>query len=208
MSTQLRDLITSTLYQVKAHTLPAVCERFGLEPGTGDEAFQSKTTYVIRRLEMLSDEKVFDIAKAVVKAYPSDELQAAIERLEQGNRIVSDITRHNLAEALNGVSLSGKRDLLEMLRKHFPHIDRTPSIDSDSWEATLADDIYQHAVRNETDWGNAFLLEQVGFLACSQAKLFTFLEDVLYPARRDEVEQKRIADKLTPILRRDGYSIV
>jgi hypothetical protein len=49
------------------------------------------------------------------------------------------------------------------------------------------------------------LLDRVGFLICSQARLFEFLEDVAHPVRWDSAEQERIVAKLNPILRRDGY---
>jgi len=68
----------------------------------------------------------------------------------------------------------------------------------------LADDIDRHVLRND-DWRNSEILERVGFLNCSQAKLFEFLEDVLHPVRRDAEDQDRVVTKLNPILRRDGY---
>ena len=204
MKTQLRPLVADALYPTKAYSLPAVCERYGLEPGESDEAFSSKTRYVIRRLEKLSDEKVLAVARSVVRDFPDDRLQAAIEALDEGACLVTDLTRHHLAEALNAYALAGKRDLIELLRKHFPSIDQTPSY-RDPFE-TLADDIHQHALRNE-DWDNAEILERAGFLTCSQAKLFQFLEDVLHPIRRDHEEQERMVAALNPILRRDGYAL-
>jgi hypothetical protein len=72
--------------------------------------------------------------------------------------------------------------------------------------ATLADDIRQHVVLNP-DWDNQYLLERVGFLTCSQARLFGFLEDVLHPVRRDPDQQEALSAALNPILRRDGYAL-
>jgi hypothetical protein len=43
MKSQIRHLVVDALYPASAYSLPAVCERYGLEPGTGDEAFSSKT---------------------------------------------------------------------------------------------------------------------------------------------------------------------
>jgi AbiJ N-terminal domain 3/Abortive infection C-terminus len=204
MKTQLRPLIAAALYPTKAHILPSVCERYGLEPGTGEEAFSSKMSYVMRRLEKLSDEQVLIIAKAVVTDFPVDKLQSAIEALESDGHLVSDVTRHNLAEVLSAFSLGGKRDLLELLRKHFPEIDMLPSYKD--FDGTLADDIRQHVVLNP-DWDNQYLLERVGFLTCSQARLFGFLEDVLHPVRRDPDQQEALSAALNPILRRDGYAL-
>ena len=160
---------------------------------------------VLRRLEKLSDERVLAVAKAVVRDHPDDRLQGAIETLVLDGRLVSDVTRHNLAEALNGCELGGKRDLLEFLPKHFPDKDRIGSSYHD-FEASLADDIYRHAVRND-DWDSAEILERVGFLTCSQARLFQFLEDMLHPVRRDQAAQDTLVDRLNPILRRDGYCL-
>lgn len=202
MKSQLRHLVAQALYPTKAYSMPAVCERYGLESGTGDEAFSSKKQYVMKRLEKLSDEKVFKIAKSVVEDFPDDKLQAAIEVVEKEGHLVSDLTRHHLAEALNEWPLAGKRDLLDMLRKHWPSIDQTGS--AYRFGETVADDIYRHAVRND-DMPNAEILALAELFTCSQAKLFHFLQDVVDPIRRDSEEQERIVAKLNPILRRDGY---
>lgn len=120
----------------------------------------------MRRLEKLSDARVFEVAKQVVEDFPDDELQVAIEHLEKDGKLVSDITRRDLAEALNGLPLA---------------------VD---------------------DRENSEVLKQVGFLTCSQAKLFQFLEDVVHPIRQDHKDQEQIVATLNPILRRDGYSLV
>jgi hypothetical protein len=203
MKSQLRHLVADALYPTKSYNLPSVCERYGLEPGSPDEAFSSKTRYVMHRLEKLSDEKVFNIAKHIVADFPDDKLQAAIEQLEKEGHLVSDLSRQHLAETLNSWPLAGKRELLEMLRKYWP-IDR---LDSYRPFESLSDDIERHAVRNE-DWSNAEILERAGFLTCSQAMLFQFLEDVVHPIRRVQEEQDQIVAELNPILRRDGYCLV
>lgn len=204
MKTQLRPLVADALYSIKAHTLPSVCERFGLEPGSGDEAFSSKTQYVMRRLESLSDERVLAVARAVAEAYPTDKLVAGIEALDKDGRYITDITRLNLSEALNAFDLGGRRDLLDLLAAHFPDVDAIRS--SYNSMLTLRHDIQRHAVRNP-DWDNAEVLSRAGFMTCSQARLFRFLEDVLDPIRRDEAEQAAVVAALNPILGRDGYAL-
>jgi AbiJ N-terminal domain 3/Abortive infection C-terminus len=205
MSSQLRDLIADALYPTKSYNLPSVCERFGLGPGEADEAFASKRGYVTRRLNRLSDEGVLAVAKEVVREFPDDALEVAMERMEKDGHLVTDLTRRHLAEALDDCSLNGKRDLLELLRKHWPAIDREPSYRNSM--DTLADDIERHAVRN-LDWSNTEILERAGFLICSQSRLLAFLKDVLQPARRDDADQQRIVGRLNPILQRDGFHLV
>lgn len=204
MKSQLRHLVADALYPTKSYNLPSVCERYGLEPGTGDEAFSSKMRYVMSRLERLSDEKVFNIAKQVVADFPDDKLRAAVEQLEKDGHLISDLTRQHLAKALNAFPLAGERDLPELLRKYWP-IDRLNSV-HDIF-GTLADDIDRHMLRND-DWSNAEALERAGFLTCSQGMLFAFLEDVGHPARRSPEEQQQIVAALNPILRRDGYCLL
>lgn len=203
MKSQLRSLVAEALYPTSAYLLPAKCERYGMEPGEGQEAMSSKRSYVMRRLEKLSDGRVLDIAKQVVEDHPDDKLQAAIEQLAEGGLVI-DITRHRLAKELCAINLGGSRDLLEMLRKHFPEIDRIESI-HDPFEH-LSDDIFRHAIRND-DWSNAEILERAGFLNCSQFKLFRFLEDLLNPIIRDAEDQATIADKLNIQLAHDGFSL-
>ncbi|AXQ31765.1 hypothetical protein D0B54_15955 [Solimonas sp. K1W22B-7] len=156
----------------------------------------------MRRLQKISDEKVFRIAQEVVKDFPNDALQAAIESLGKNGRLVSDITRHKLAETLNKFSLAGKRDLLELLGKHWPDVRSKAS--ARSFEGTLEDDIWG-IVSGGVVGGNRQVLELVGFLSCSQAKLFQFLEDVVYPIRRDASEQESIVEELNRSLRYDGF---
>lgn len=126
VKSQLRHLVAGALYSTKSYNLLSVCERYGLDPGTPDEAFSSKTRYVMQRLEKLSDAKVLGIAKQVVVDLPDDKLQAAVEQLEKDGHLISDLTRQHLAEALNPWPLAGKRDLSEMLRKYWS-IDQMPS---------------------------------------------------------------------------------
>tara|TARA_R110002049_G_scaffold264835_1_gene440974 strand:- start:35 stop:1171 length:1137 start_codon:yes stop_codon:yes gene_type:complete len=204
MTTQLRDLISSALYPTKAYTLPAVCERFGLEPGTVEEAFQSKNSYVMRRLERLSDEQALEVARKVVRGFPADDLQAAIERLDLPDRLLTDLTRRRISELLDEFPLNGKRDVLELLREYWPEIDHKPS-NYDPLK-TIADDIFRHAIQNY-DWSNSELLEQLGILKCSQARLFRFLEALVHPIRRDQAEQEKLVGQLNLILQRDGYRL-
>jgi hypothetical protein len=204
MNSQIRHLIAEALYSTKSYSLPAVCERYGLEPGTGDEAFNSKRQYVLRRLEKLSDEKVLHVAKSVLADFADDPLQSAVEQLDRHKQIVSDVTRQRIAEALNKFSLSGKTDLLEFLSKHWPDIYRTSSNVDLDW--CIYDELRQHAVKNH-DYSNEEILKLVGFFNCSQSKIFAFIEDMVHPLHRDEDQQIAILEKLDPLLRRDGFTL-
>jgi AbiJ N-terminal domain 3/Abortive infection C-terminus len=204
MKSQIRHLITEALWHTKSYSLPAVCERYGHAPADGDEAFSSKRQYVLKRLEKLSDEKVLQVAQLVLADVSDDPLQAAVEQLIQHKQLVSDVTRQRMAEALNRFSLSGKIDLLEFLRMHWPDIGRMSSNIGFEW--TVADELYEHAVKND-DYTNEEILKLVGFFNCSQSKVFGFIEAMVHPLHRDEDEQIAIVEKLDPLLRRDGFTL-
>jgi len=192
MKSQLRPLVADVLAQLKAHALPSVCERFGLAPGQEREAFTNgKTRYVLARLNALSDEQVLNVAREVVTAYPDAKLSEGIEVLEQDGHLITDVTRLHLATAFEGFDLGGERDTADLLARHF---DPTSKLSG-----------YRHAIRYS--WSNAEALERLGFMSCSQAVLFAFLEDVLDPLRRDEAGQIALAGALNPILARDGYAL-
>ena len=209
MAKNLEDLIAGALYQTSAIELPSECVRFGLATGDSSEAFSGKIAYVKKRLNGLSEAKQIKIAKQVVQEHPSDKLQSAIERWEDPSGLVSDVTRQKLAEALNGFCLSGKLSLKEMLQEHWPEIrlgfmlddlfgsEGIPFLSNDSVSSAL-----------NLDQENYRILKSVGFLDCSQLKLFRFLEDIVAPVRREKDEQEEIINKLNPILERDSYHLV
>jgi hypothetical protein len=202
LKAQLRGLIVDVLYPVNANRLHLVCERFGLAPGTRDEAFSSKRSYVESRLEMLPHDKVLEIAKRVVEEYPDDRLLAAIEQNKKSGGLISPVTRKHLMDALGEFALAGEdHSVVEMMRDHWPDIGTAASVGT-NW--SLEDDIVQHYLRND-DWSTTDMLKQLGFMNCSQTKVFAFLEDVVAPIRRTEGEQTRIVQKLNPVLGRDGY---
>jgi hypothetical protein len=80
MSADLRAAIANTLHSVSARLLPDLCERYGLSPGTYQEAYDSKRTYVMKRLMPLPRGKVLEIARSASEDYPTEELLRAIER--------------------------------------------------------------------------------------------------------------------------------
>ena len=209
MRTQIRDLVADALYQTSAYQLPSVCERFGLEPGESSEAFSGKIRCVMNRLNPLSHEKVIEIAKDVVQEYPHDPLQAALERIESDRQDISEITRRNLAEALDSFTLAGKRDELELLSKHWPDIEQAArgSQFGDSLGLPTLPIVDTELLPDGTK-SNSELLNRAGLLTCSRTKFFRFLEDVVDPSRRTREEQEQIVESLNPILERDGYALV
>ena len=181
MAPTLQDLIADALYQTSANDLPAECLRLGLGPGERSEAFSGKRKYVATRLGSLTKAKVVEIAKRVAQEHSSDKLQAAIEDLENPRGLVSNITRHKLAEALNEFSLSGKLELTEMLAKHWPEFQKSVQMNNlgKSLGISGLPDLIDSPLP-DLDQANYEILRSLGFLKlfhfidCSQLKLFHF----------------------------------
>jgi hypothetical protein len=121
MKMQLRNLVAGALYPTKAYDLPALCERYGLDPGEESEAFSSKTQYVLRRLKKLPEARVLQIAKLVSADVDDDDLRAAVEQLGNG-RLLSEISRID-GIPVNLISLEQLKismfRLLSRLRFHY-----------------------------------------------------------------------------------------
>ena len=109
------------------------------------------------------------------------------------DRLVSDITRRRMAEALKGFSLTGMTDLGAFLSEHLP-------------------DVWSHPAKVFTiGSANNILREEIlrllGFFDCSQADLCGFIEALVNPSYREENQQKEIVEKLDPLLRLDGLTL-
>ncbi len=48
-TTRLRQLIASVISVHKSYTVPGICTGYGLADGTNEEAFSSKSKYVMQR---------------------------------------------------------------------------------------------------------------------------------------------------------------
>lgn len=76
----LREAIADALYPLKSYQLPAVCERYGLAPGTEEEAYGSKRWYVLRRIEEWQTPALVSLAVRILEDHHSDALQDIVTR--------------------------------------------------------------------------------------------------------------------------------
>ena len=106
----IRRLITDVLYDVKSYKLPHVCTRLGIQPAVGPddeaEAHNSKRTYISRRILDLGEEALIDLARKVLREYPSEDLTEALAELtEHSQRRVSKLVRRDVLKVLNRLEL-------------------------------------------------------------------------------------------------------
>ncbi len=101
-ASDLRAAIANAIHPITARLVPDVCERYGLAPGTYDEAFSSKRVYVLKRLTPLPRGEVLKIAREVIIDYPTDELSRAIDRAS-----TNQPADHGISDTLSSFDVLG-----------------------------------------------------------------------------------------------------
>ncbi len=201
---ELRLQIASLISAEKSYNVPAICRRYGLRDGDEQEAFQSKNKYVQSRLKEVSDADVLRIARELHNSTGDHDLGEILAKLdEQKAASITELTRRRIVGELQTIDISGQLPLMEFLGKLWP----LRSMTSPQYPGTTLEDLlYQHCVRNY-DMDNREMLEALGIMTCSQAKLFELLEAIVDPMVRDESEQQPIVTRLNAHLTRDKFSL-
>jgi len=182
----LKEAIADTLSAEKAYSIPAICERFGLDSGDKNEAFASKRSYILRRLQDKDDNFCIQLARQITEDYNSVQIGKALSLiLPDGGFKITNITRKKIISELEALGdIGGKLDLLDFLKKMWP-IDVMPS--SDRFDSA-SHEIWQHMINND-DWSYNYLFETYLELPYSSDKFFfQFLEQVVHPMARDNNE--------------------
>lgn len=206
----LRQAIADALHAEVAHELPACCESLGLAPGTGDEAFASKRSYVKKRLQSFNESALLEIGQKVLELHDNTALRDLVsERLLPMDQRLSEITRRKVLKVLDTLHELygdlGRAGMQERLDTLAPSWSR-PS-DSGAFLKSFADDFVQHYLRND-DWSHASLLEQCGALTCAHDRFVGLINSVLSPEARTGDEQESLARDLDEILKPDGYAVM
>ncbi|WP_117334387.1 hypothetical protein [Paraburkholderia sp. DHOC27] len=208
----IRQLITDVLYDVKSYKLPHVCMRLGIQPSINPEdeaeAFSSKKLYINRRILEFNENALIELARKVLREYPSEGLAEAIaEMTEHGQHRVSKIVRCDVLKVLNRVdSLFGGLPVLDCLEEIFG----AEVLREGEWSwvdgASLCAQIEQHYLCT-SDWSHEEMLIQCGALKCTQVRFFALLEKLVHPITRRDVGQGELADAISDALKRDGFEL-
>ncbi|WP_027611852.1 hypothetical protein [Pseudomonas sp. URIL14HWK12:I6] len=204
---EIRDAIAASLHNVKAYDLPAVCAKLGLEPGSEEEAYRSKRTYVRSRLRDHSFNDLIALAKNVMDEIGDADLQDFVsELMTPEDYRISDITRRAILGALDSINpLFGEippLDGLAILRPNWGM-----SGPEGHFLNTLHRDVEQHFVRNN-DYTNSTVLKHCGAMTCSQQRFIDLIAYTLSPECRTDLEQKILVPMLTDLLAADGFTLM
>ncbi|HLP88473.1 MAG TPA: hypothetical protein VK184_07780 [Nostocaceae cyanobacterium] len=207
---ELREAIAMALSEEKAHNLPKVCEEFGLDCGDEKEAYNSKFTYVKKRLIGKNEEFLVNLAQRTLKEYSSEQLRQILYKFTFNEFKISPYDRQNLldaiitqAEAL-GVTIEGKLDLIDFLRRIWP-LDRMPS--TDKRFRTAVEDITQHMVMN-SDWNYYYLFDSILDIKNINDETFLrFIEEIAHPVVREKNNQKQFIEIINNLLINNGFRL-
>lgn len=207
---QLCEAIVDTLCREKSYNLPQICESFGLEPGSNDEAFHSKRGYVLRRLSGQHQDFVLEVAHKVLNQYESVELRKVLGSFTSNTHQLTLAVRQNLLDELilmereNGQPLHGKLSLVDFLRRILP-LDEMPSTDHRFSRAS--DDIGKHMVLNN-DWDYQYLFDSyLGLLKGFDEDFLRFLEEIVHPIVRGTDTQQKYVEVINRHLLIDGFKL-
>lgn len=207
---QFRECIANALYQVKAHTLPAVCTKFGLASGDESEAFSSKRYYVINRLSGYTKEQLIQLATAVLHEYEDTDLADLLSEITtHAEHRVSEITRRALVALTDEIGqLFGDANLYDELRTIYPGLITQYRIDPHNpvTNPHLGDLIEIH-YGPYGDWSNSKLLIKCHAHKCTQERFFKLLEKLLDPLVRQGKEQKWLVTEFDKLLCIDNFCI-
>lgn len=210
----LRDHIAEAIAgNVKAYNVPEVCVRLGIQETVSDndgaEAFGSKRIYVKSRLLARNEADLLQIAERVLREYSSPDLSDTVSEMTlHAEHRVSALVRRDVLKALNPLApLFGELPLLDSLGAVFGDAVIRDDITGILGRDSLERQIVQHCIRNEDDWSNEELLTRCGVLNCSQTRFFALIEKLLHPMTRRDAEQAALAEALSVVLKRDGFTV-
>lgn len=203
---ELRQSLASAIADEKSYNVPALCVRLGLATGEVEDAHRSKFRYAQQRLISESAATVLMAARELLyerSDYALSEVVAKIDELA-GSQVTA-LTRRRLMALFEGGPLSTELDHLDLLRKVWPLAAMPAGTDYGS--GSMEDRLVQHTVRNH-DMSNRDVLEALGVLTCSRARLFAYLEAVTGPEAQTLARQAQLAAQIDGLLVHDGYRLI
>lgn len=195
---QLIQLVADTLHPLKHSELPSLCLKLGLEPGENSEAHNSKKNYVKTRLKKVDESTLLNVSRRVSAEFANYSLSEFLALLDEefDEIMVSEITRSEILQKLNAVSLFGDLNIQSKLAVVFPEF-------VELWQYNEG---MAGLMGKRYDVGsNSELLRQAGALECSVTRFFQLLELLVSPNVRKGDEQANLVAELNKLLRVDGF---
>jgi hypothetical protein len=190
---QLAERVANILGGANTHEgLPDACLEMGFQAG----AEGSKRERLRAGLTGKSPREVAAIAERVGERYASLDLaEAALALSEEGEPAITEITRRDIAQCFDHVSLSGDVDLIRFVKRLWPIESMT--VGDDFFGPSLAKKIERQMVHND-DWTISDLFEEIGAWTCSRKRFANLIEAALHPLAGADRNRSNWRSVLTP----------
>ena len=203
----LRHLVASVIADQKSYNVPSVCQRYGLDDGTVEEAHSSKYKYVSARVQSLTAAEILEVARALHGDEPRFDLGEVLAKFDESRGPhVTELTRRRVVSALEDAALSIDTPEMEFLKRLWP-LDQMSAPKGSFSERTMEDYIIRHRIAN-FDMTTKDVLESLEIYSCSQMLFFRFIEALTHPMLRDERSQRELVGKISPLLAADGFDLI
>ena len=97
---KLSNIICESLASESANHLHIICENYGLTPGTREEAFSGKNSYVYKRLAHFNANDLWELAKKMRGKYPASGLDELIYAIENSDHLSIEAKFENIKERI------------------------------------------------------------------------------------------------------------
>ena len=93
---KLSNIICESLATESANHLHTICENYGLAPGTRQEAFAGKYSYVYARLAHFTPDELWELAKKIQGKYPERGLDEIIDAIANSDHLSIETKFENI----------------------------------------------------------------------------------------------------------------
>lgn len=201
----LRQELASLISEYKAHEVPTVCARLGLERGIREEAVDSKYAYVSSRLAQSAPHQLMQAAEVLLDEIQSFRLNELMQMVADNEcPAITRLTRRSIIKVLEATRLSSEVEDNEFVSSVFP-LQQMPTPTGSDFK-TLAEYLSQK-MGNDSDFGRKELLETLGILDCSISLFSHFIEQLVSPEYQDRLRQQTLVQTIGALLNNDGYGI-
>lgn len=203
---ELRDTIAREFSgEYKAYDLEGICKIYGIEPDPNLDPMNSKRLYMLSGLNKLDDDKIWNIARKIVKDFQKSTTIKDMEPyLSDMALAFSFATRQRIIELLDSLNnMEGKMDLDDFLNFIW---DMSESTDFFT-ETTKGEEIVVAVKINKTMSYKKLLTDYLEIKYLPDEEFIKFLECLVKPEVREKGEQIQYVQKINEIIKEDGYEL-
>lgn len=198
------ESIASVLSSEKAYKIPAVCKKYNLGDGEDYSSPGSKYKYLESILFEKNTDFKINLAKQIIEDYRSDSVGKALNHFFDGKFYkLSELTRKDLLSDLYEIGdINGKLSIDEFLEKcELQYIKQTENIFFDYLFGAKSQETEKQVNLNE-------LLKNSNLHECLDEKFFHFLEQIVHPYVRIDVDSKKYISIINGHLRKDNLQLL